>query len=114
MGAEYKFGTGGHLIDGLDEAHAALGEVANNMQVVDNLVEHIERRPMPLERAFHGFNGHLHAGTEAARLGDDDFFYRHRTTSSLEESLNSVNPELISIRNRYFRKPRPKKWLGWG
>src|SRR3972149_1492791 len=91
VSAEYQLGLGGHLVDRLDEAHAARGEVANDVQVVDDLVEHIKGRPRPLEGGLPGFDRHLYAGTKAAGLCNDDFLNRHRTASSLEESRDAVN-----------------------
>src|SRR3990172_712389 len=91
VSAKYQRGFSGHLVDGLDETHAARGEVANDVQVVDDLVEHIKGRPVPVERALPGFYRHPYAGTKAAGLCNDDFFNRHWTASSLEESRDAVN-----------------------
>jgi hypothetical protein len=63
---------------------------------------------MFFQSALHGFYGHFHPGTKSAGFGNDDFFNRHRNASSLEESLDSVNPESIPIRSRHFGSLVPK------
>jgi hypothetical protein len=39
---------------------------------VHDLVTHVDRRPVELERLFHDLDGALDAGAEAAGLGQDN------------------------------------------
>ena len=57
----------------LDEASALYLEALDDMAIVDDLVAHIDRRAISLERPFNDLDRAHHAGTEAAWLRQDDF-----------------------------------------
>ena len=96
MRAEDQLCAGRDFIQRLNKTYTPASEVSDHMLVVNDFMEHIDRRPMPLERAFHRFNGHFHASTEPARLCQYDFCNCHIPIASLEESQNCVNPESTS------------------
>ena len=61
-----------HLVQLLDE-HRALGaQVVDHELVVHDLVAHVDRRAVQLERALDDRDGAVDAGAEAARLGEQD------------------------------------------
>src|SRR5262245_32983213 len=77
MRAEDHIRASRDLVDGIDENHAAFSQVAHHMLVMNNFVKHVERRPMPFQRPFHGLDRHLDTGAKTARLGQNNFFDRH-------------------------------------
>ena len=51
--------------------HGAAGlEIAYDMQVVDDLLAHVDRRPVQIERPLDGLDGALDACAVAARRGE--------------------------------------------
>ena len=71
VGGEDHRGARGHLGQLLDE-HRALGaQVLDHVLVVHDLVAHVDRRAVQLERALDDVDGAVHAGAEAARLGEE-------------------------------------------
>ena len=64
----------GHLGLLLDEDRAALGELLDDVLVVDDLLAHVDRRAVELERALDRLHGAVDAGAVAARGGEQDPF----------------------------------------
>ena len=62
----------GHLGLLLDEDRTALGELLDHVLVVDDLLAHVDRRPVHVERLLDGLHGAVDAGAVAARRGEDD------------------------------------------
>ena len=62
----------GNLVLGLDEDRAAGLEVADDMDVVDDLVAHVDRRPMLLEQLLDDVDRAHDSGAEASRRGDEN------------------------------------------
>ena len=92
---EHRHGVRRHFGQLLDE-HRALGlEILDDVLVVHDLVAHIDRRAVLLQRALDDLDRTHHAGAEAAGLGQDDL---HRRTRSLRGSRPQI--ELCA------RKPR--------
>src|SRR6185312_8895613 len=56
----------------LDEPGAARLQGVDHPFIVHDLVTHIDRRPVFLERAFDDLDGAHHAGAKSARLREDD------------------------------------------
>ena len=59
-----------------------MDELLNHIAVVDNLMKDIKWRTVFLERPLDSCHRHLHSGAKAARLGQDNFFDRHRQLQS--------------------------------
>ena len=57
----------GRLCLGVDEDRAARLEVADDVDVVDDLLAHVDRGPVVLERELDGLDGALDPGAVAAR-----------------------------------------------
>ena len=51
----------------VDEHGAARFEIADDVQVMDDLLAHIDGRPVEIERLLHGLDGAFDAGAVAAR-----------------------------------------------
>ena len=64
----------GHLGLGLDEDRAALAQLLDDVLVVDDLLAHVDRRAVELERALDRLHGSVHARAVAARRGEQQFF----------------------------------------
>ena len=62
----------GHLGLLLDEDRAALGELLDDVLVVDDLLAHVDRRAVEVERALDRLHGAVDAGAVAARRGQQD------------------------------------------
>ncbi len=56
----------------LDEDRAALGELLDHVLVVDDLLAHVDRGAVQLERALDRLHGAVDAGAVAARSGEQD------------------------------------------
>ena len=72
MGAEHRDGAFGHFVQFLDKARALVLQRVDHMLVVDDLVAHIDRLAILIERLLHDIDGANDAGAEAARLGKND------------------------------------------
>ena len=57
----------------VDEDRAARLEVADDVQVVDDLLAHVDRRPVELERLLDRLDGALDPGAVAAGRGEEHF-----------------------------------------
>jgi hypothetical protein len=68
---------GGTSAEVLDEDRTLLLEILDDVGVVDDLVADVDRRAELVQRALDDLDRALDAGTEAARLGEEDFFDRH-------------------------------------
>ena len=60
------------VVDLVDEDRAALTQLLDDMLVVDDLLAHIDRRAVQLERALDGLHGTVDAGAVAARRGEQE------------------------------------------
>ena len=69
VGGEHHDGALGHLVGLVDEDRARLGQRLHDVHVVHDLVAHVHRGAVLLQRAFHGFDGPVDAGAVPARLG---------------------------------------------
>ena len=94
VGAEDGDRAVGDLVQLLDEPGALGGEFLHDPLVVDDLVAHIDRRPVALERLLDDLDRALDAGAEAARLGEDDL---HR---ELLKAIEQVAPETRTVNRR--------------
>jgi len=77
VGAENHRGAGGHLVELLDEHGALAAQLCHHGLVVDNLMAHVDRRAVLLERALDDVDGALDPGAEAARFRQQDVHGRH-------------------------------------
>ena len=59
----------GHLVDLVDEDRARCLELGDDVDVVHDLLAHVDRRAEALERLLDGDHGAVHAGAIAARSG---------------------------------------------
>ena len=72
VGGEDGHRAGRDLVQFVDEHRAAGAQILDDMAVVHDFVTHIDRRAVFLQRALDDLDGPLHAGAEAAGLGQDD------------------------------------------
>ena len=70
VGAEHDELALGHLGLLLDEDRAALGELLDHVLVVDDLLAHVDRRAVHLERLLDGLHRAVDPGAIAARGGE--------------------------------------------
>jgi hypothetical protein len=68
--AEDRHRALGHRGEVVDEDHAARGQVVDDVAVVDDLVEHVHRRAVQLERALDDLDRAVDARAEPARVGE--------------------------------------------
>ena len=64
--------AGRHFLELLDEDRALLAQILDDIGVVDDFVAHVDRRAVQLDRALDDFDGPIDAGTEPARLRQQD------------------------------------------
>ncbi len=64
----------GHLGLLLDEDRPALGQLLDHVLVVDDLLAHVDRRAVKLERTLDRLHGAVDAGAVSARGGEQDPF----------------------------------------
>ena len=69
---EHDHGALGDLGLLLDEDRALGLEIADDVRVVDDLLAHVDRRPVGSERALDGLHGSLDPGAVPARGGEQD------------------------------------------
>jgi hypothetical protein len=74
VGGEDDAGAHRHLVGLGDEDGAALGEGLHDVLVVDDLLAHVDRRPVVVQGLLDGVDGAVHAGAVAARGGHEDPF----------------------------------------
>ena len=72
MGGEDGHGTGRDLIQLVDEHRTTGTQVLDHVSIVDDLVADVDRRAILLQGSLDDFDCSLHAGAEAAGLGQDD------------------------------------------
>ena len=72
----------GHLGLGLDEHRPAVAQLLDHVLVVDDLLAHVDRRAVALERALDRLHGTVDAGAVAARRGEQQLLRdrAHRRT----------------------------------
>jgi len=66
-------GAGWSLRNLVDEGDAALLEVFDDVAVVNDLVEDVNRRAFEIQYLIDDLDGHFDAGTEASGIGEKDF-----------------------------------------
>ncbi len=69
VGGEHHDRAFRHLVVVVDEDRAGLGQRLHHVAVVHDLVPHVDRGAVLLQRPLDGFDGAVHAGAVAARLG---------------------------------------------
>ena len=67
---------GDRVVELLDEDRAALAQLGHDVLVVDDLLAHVDRRAVELERALDGLDGAIDARAVAARGGEQQPFGR--------------------------------------
>ena len=70
--AEDHRGAVRHLVELLDEHRAQAAQAVDDEAVVHHLVAHVDRRAEELDRALDDVDGAVHAGAEAAGIGEQD------------------------------------------
>ena len=98
VGAENGNRTVRNFVQLLDEAGALGGEFTHDPFVVHNLVAHIDRRSVTIQRLLHDLDRALDSGAEAARLGED---YSHRKLPS----GSTETFEAVCLSWSSYRKP---------
>ena len=63
---------GDRVVELLDEDRAALAQLLDDVLVVHDLLAHVDRRAVELERALDGLHGAVDAGAVAARGGEQE------------------------------------------
>ena len=74
VGGEHHDRALGHLVGFVDEHGARLGQRVHHVAVVHDLVTHVHRGAVLLQRAFHRFHGAIHTRAIPARLGQQHPF----------------------------------------
>ena len=72
MGAVENIGSFGDFVHAVHKHDAPFAEAFNNRPIVNNLVINIERRAEELQRSLQAFDGHVDAGAEPARIGENN------------------------------------------
>ena len=72
MGAEDDVGSGGDLVDLLDEDRALLLELGDDVDVVHDLLAHVDGGAVALQRLLDGDDGPIDAGAVAAGSGQQN------------------------------------------
>ncbi len=73
MRAVYHRAAVRYLAQFIDEHRAARTQAIHHVAVMHHLVAHVDRRAEQLQRALDDLDGAIDAGTEAARIGKQDF-----------------------------------------
>ena len=66
----------------LDKDRSALSQLLYNMLVVNDLLAHIDRRAVLIERLLYGLDCTIHTGAVPARCREDDLFDTCRSSPS--------------------------------
>ena len=72
MGGDHEHALLGDLVDLVDEDRSQPFEALHDVAVVDDLLAHVDGRPVALEGALHDVDGALDAGAERAGPGQGD------------------------------------------
>jgi hypothetical protein len=70
-----------------DKDGTLAAQVVDDKLVVDDFVSHVNRPAVFLKRALNDFDGTINAGTESARIGQQDFSFTHLATLSIVDLL---------------------------
>ena len=70
---EEEHGAFGHLLDAIHEHGPLADEAIDDVLVVHDLVEHVDRCAVEPDRRLEGLDRHVHAGAEAAGTGQEQF-----------------------------------------
>ena len=86
----------------VDEDRAALRELLDDVLVVDDLLAHVDRRAVQLERALDGLHRAVDAGAVAARRGEQELLgggrhYRPECTKELQRAVSPVRSSERSL-----------------
>ena len=112
MGGEDGDRALGDLVAQLvDEDRAAGGELLHDVLVVDDLLAHVDRRAVQLERALDGLDGAVDAGAVAARGGEQQLLGSGghgplQCTNELEHRLPRLVERALADRARGRRRAR--------
>ena len=122
--AEDDVGALGHLVDLLDEDRALALELGHDVDVVHDLLAHVDRRAEALERLLDGDDGAVDAGAVAARRGEQHPLvsgrrgYPGAVRAAAEHAgtgmLTGVLPTVLVLTPRFYgraaeRRPRPRR-----
>ena len=81
--------SGIELVELLDEDRAALAQLGDDVLVVDDLLAHVDRRAVELERALDGLDGAVDAGAVAARGGEQQPLGRGQGVVAIPASVGA-------------------------
>jgi len=95
--AEYDRGAMRHFIDRVDELHAAIDEPADYVAVMHDLMEYVNRRALHAQHLVDAIDCHIDAGTEPARLAQQNSHRRHDIPS---QQIGRLDFPLSLPRNR--------------
>src|SRR5262249_19182540 len=85
--------------------HPQLPETLDHRPVVDDLVIDVQRRAEQLQSTLQAVDGHVDAGTEAARIGKDDLHAILPGTAPLSSTPTRLQPLARPAVNRSTRGP---------
>ena len=89
------------VVELVDEDRAALAQLLHDVLVVHDLLAHVDRRAVELERALDGLHGAVDAGAVAARGGEEELLdgsaaigqCRRRRQRHVRRSSTIVSPD---------------------
>ena len=95
----------------VDEDRAALCELLHHVLVVDDLLAHVDRRAVQLERALDRLDGAVDAGAVAARRGEHQLFGSGRHyRKSVRTSCSTASPVMSSERSLTAETSSQLRW----
>ena len=95
MRGQDRDGSLGYLVDLLDEDRTLRFEIAHDVEVVDDLLTHVDRRAVLRERSLDGLDRAFDAGAVAARGGEEDPLRRLAAVLGLARgNLTSGHPSI--------------------
>ena len=92
VGGEDGHRAGRDFVQLVDEHRAAGAQILDHVAVVHDLVTHIDRRAVFLQRPLDDFDRPLDAGAEAAGLGQDDADHGHSNLQRWSAAAPKVQP----------------------
>ena len=93
VGGEHRHrALGDRVAELVDEDRPARGEVLDHVLVVDDLLAHVDRRPVEVERALDRLDGAVDAGAVAARRGEQQLLGSGHVPPSLRTSPRTASP----------------------
>ena len=76
MGAEEQHRPFRHFRKRFGKADALFSQIVHNKIVVNDFMQHVNRRAAPVQHRFHRPERAPHTGTHAVRNGNKNFFFR--------------------------------------